>query len=165
MLEYIFDFDGVQLARCCSADAGVQTVMLDSVCRHRQRIDASASKPTPDSRSAVRQTSRAQSARTEFINAPSHRLSEIPAKITPADGEKAYKDPLGLMRPLFERTALPVELVSKLVPREFFSTGLPARRCWISMQAPVLFAGSAPRFAISRFFATQHKPLGIFPQL
>ena len=76
MLEYILDFDGVQLARCCSADAGVQTAMLDGVCRHRQRIDATASKPTPDSRSAVRQTSRAQSVRTEFERAPSHHWSE-----------------------------------------------------------------------------------------
>ena len=163
--EYIFEFDRMKLTRCCSTDAGVQTAMLDGVCRHRQRIDATASKPTPDSRSAVRQTSRAQSARTEFESAPSHRLSEYSAKITPADGEKAYKDPLGLMRQLFERTVLPVELVSKFVPRESFSTGLPARRRWISMQAHVRFADPAPRFASSLFFVTQYKPPGIFPQL
>ena len=92
------------------------------------------------------------------------RLKILP-KITPAHGEKAYKDPLGRIRQLFERTVLHVKLVSKLVPRESFSTGLPARRCWISMQAHVRFAGPAPRFAGSRFFATRHKPPGIFPQL
>ena len=44
--------------------------------RHRQRIDASASKPTLDSRSAVRQSSQAQSVRTEFESASSHHWSE-----------------------------------------------------------------------------------------
>ena len=76
MPEYIFEFDRMELARCSSSDVNVQTARLDSFCRQRQRVDTSASKPTPDSRSAARETSRAQSVRTEFESAPSHHWSE-----------------------------------------------------------------------------------------